>query len=284
MSHACGDRQWLVRLGAGLLVAGMLAGCGADSGADSDRESGGGSSTTTSSPEPAALDPAALDGTSYTSTSVEGRELAPGSAIEMSFEDGSMSVWAGCNTLFGPYEVSGTTLSWTTDPAASMMMCEPVLAEQDQWLTGLLTAGVTATGDSAALTLEGDGVTIELASAPADDLEGLLGRTWTGLGTVSEGAVSRLPVDTRRPRLDVGPDGLARVFTGCRSGRTTVRIDGETIDFANTTVQRGRCTGAAGRTDRAVLALLDGPSDNAELHESLLVVTRGGRGLLFQVR
>ncbi|HYH71630.1 MAG TPA: META domain-containing protein [Nocardioides sp.] len=284
MSHACGDRQWLVRLGAGLLVAGMLGGCGGDSGTDSDEESGGGSSTSPSSTEPAALDPAALDGTSYTSTSVEGRELAPGSTIEMSFEGDSMSVWAGCNTLFAPYEVAGTTLAWSAEPAATMMMCDPPLAEQDEWLTGLLTAGVTATGDGGALTLEGDGVTIELASAPPDDLDALLGRTWTGLGTVAEGAVSRLPVDTRRPRLDVGADGLTRVFTGCRSGRTTVRIDGTTIDFANTTVQRGRCTGAARQTDRAVLALLDGPSDNAELHESLLVVTRGGRGLLFQVR
>ena len=101
---------------------------------------------------------------------------------------------------------------------------------------------------------------------------------------MSDGAVSRLPVDTRRPRLDVGADGLARLFTGCRSGRTTVRVDGASLSFANTTVQRGRCTGPAGKTERQVLALLDGTADNVELHDSLLVVTRGGRGLFFQVR
>ncbi len=269
----------LARLGAGLLLAGALVACGS--------ESDGGSSAPETSPESAGatLDPASLDGTTYTSTSVEGRELVSGSTIELSFEDDTMSVWAGCNSMFGAFEVTGTDLAWSTEPAATMMMCEPELIEQDQWLADLLTSGVTATADGGNLTLEGDDVTIELTSASsADDLDGLLGSTWTAIGTVSDGTVSRLPVDTRRPRLDVGDDGLARLFTGCRSGRTTVRIDGTTIDFANTTVQRGRCTGPTRKTERAVLDLLEGPSDNAELHDHLLVVTREGQGLFFEVR
>lgn len=282
---------WTVsRIGAALLLAAALAGCGGDSGGEEDADAGSsaspstGSATTSPEVTGASLDQAMLDGTSYASTSVEGRELVPGSTIDMSFDGDSMSVWAGCNNLFGAFEVDDTTLAWSTEPAATMMACEPALADQDQWLTDLLTSGVTATGGGDTLTLEGDGVTIELASAPAEDLDGLLGRTWTVFGTVSDGAVSRLPVDTRRPRLDVAGDGLARVFTGCRSGRTTVSVDGTTVAFANTTVQRGQCTGPAGQTEREVLALLDGPSDNAELHDSFLVVTRGGRGLFFQVR
>ena len=270
----------LARLGVVLLLAGALGGCG-------DESDGGAAPSPSTSPEPAGatLDPAALDGTSYTSTSVEGRELVSGSAIELTFEDDTMSAWAGCNNMFGSFEVTGTDLAWSTEPAATMMMCDPELAEQDQWLASLLTAGVTATTDGATLTLEGDGVTIELASAStAGELDGLLGATWTVIGTVSDGTVSRLPVDTRRPRLDVGGDGLARLFTGCRSGRTTVRVDGTTLIFANTKVQRGRCTGPTGKTERAVLDLLDGPSDNAELHDHLLVVTRDGRGLFFEIR
>ena len=57
-------------------------------------------------------------------------------------------------------------------------------------------------------------------------LDGVLGSTWTAIGTISEGTTSRLPVQTRRPTLSVRADGLSRVFTGCNSGRTTVRIDG----------------------------------------------------------
>jgi heat shock protein HslJ len=270
-----------VRGGAALLLAGTLAACAdSDGGADSD----GSDASTATSGTAMPVDAAALDGTTYASTSVEGAELVEGTTVEVGFEGDTMSVWAGCNTLFGPFEVDGTTITWTSEPAATMMMCEPDLVEQDRWLAELFGAGVDATVEGDALTLQGGGVTIELATEAPDDLESLLGRTWTVLGTVSDGAVSRLPVDTRRPRLDVGEDGLARLFTGCRSGRVTVQVDGEALVFSNVTLQRGRCTGPARQTERAVLALLDGTSDSAELHDHLLVVTRGGEGLFFEIR
>ena len=271
----------VVRGGVALLLAGTLAACAdSDGGADSDGSDTSPTTAGTATP----VDAAALDGTTYASTSVEGAELVEGTTVEVGFEGDTMSVWAGCNTLFGPFEVDGTTITWTSEPAATMMMCEPDLVEQDRWLTELFGAGVDATVEGDALTLQGGGVTIELATEAPDDLESLLGRTWTVLGTVSDGAVSRLPVDTRRPRLDVGEDGLARLFTGCRSGRVTVQVDGEALVFSNVTLQRGRCTGPARQTERAVLALLDGTSDSAELHDHLLVVTRGGEGLFLEIR
>ncbi len=207
-----------------------------------------------------------------------------GTSVEVGFEGGTMSVWAGCNTVFGPFEVDGTTLAWSAEPATTLMACDPEREAQDQWLTDLFRGGVDATLEGDALTVAADDITMELGTEAPEDLSALLGRTWTVIGTVSEGAVSRLPVNTRRPRLDVGADGLARLFTGCRSGRVTVQVDGAALVFSNATVQRGRCAGAARKTERAVLALLDGPSDNAELHEHLLVVTRGGTGLFFEIR
>jgi heat shock protein HslJ len=261
-----------------LLVVALTAACG-----DSSDSSSSPSPASTDA-SPSTLDAAALDGRSYASTSVEGAELAEGTTVEVGFEGDTMSVWAGCNTAFGPFEVDGTTIAWTSEPAATMMMCDPGLVEQDRWLADLFRSGVDATAEGDALTLQADGVTIELATDTSDDLASLLGRTWTAIGTVSEGAVSRLPVDTRRPRLDVGADGLSRLFTGCRSGRVRVQVEGPALVFSNVTLQRGRCTGPAGQTERAVLALLDGASDSAELHDHLLVVTKGGEGLFFEVR
>jgi len=264
---------------AALLVVTLTAACADDSG-----------SSSSPSPSPAdatsatAVDAAALDGRSYASTSVEGAELVEGTTIDVGFEGETMSVNAGCNTLFGPFEVDGTTIAWTSEPAATMMMCDPDLLEQDRWLTEFFSAGVDATVEGDALTLQAGGVTIELGTDTPDDLTSLLGRTWTAVGTVSDGAVSRLPVDTRRPRLDVGADGLSRLFTGCRSGRVTVQVEETSLVFSNVTLQRGRCTGPARQTERAVLALLDGASDSAELHDHLLVVTQGGEGLFFEVR
>ena len=248
------------------------------------------SSDSTSSPSPttddssSTLDAAAFAGRSYASTSVEGAELVEGTTIDVGFEGETMSVNAGCNTTFGPFEVDGTTIAWTSEPGATMMMCDPDLLEQDRWVTEFFQAGADATIEGDAMTLQAGGVTIELATDTPDDLSSLLGRTWTAIGTVSDGSVSRLPVDTRRPRLDVGADGLSRLFTGCRSGRVTVQVDETALVFSNVTLQRGRCTGPARQTERAVLALLDGASDSAELHDHLLVVTQGGEGLFFEVR
>ena len=273
--------RWVARGGTAVLLAGVLGAC-ADS--EGDPDGGAGDSSSTSSAVPTTVDAAALDGRSYSSTSVEGAELAEGTTVEVGFEGETMSVWAGCNTAFGPFEVDGTTIAWTSEPAATMMMCDPDFVEQDRWIIDLFRSGVDATAEGNALTLQAEGVTIELATDTSDDLSSLLGRTWTAIGTVSDGAVSRLPVDTRRPRLDVGADGLSRLFTGCRSGRVTVQVEETALVFSNVTLQRGRCTGPTRQTERAVLALLDGASDNAELHDQLLVVTQGGEGLFFEIR
>jgi heat shock protein HslJ len=270
----------VTRGGTALLLAAVLAGCADSDGDPTDSPS----PSTAEATSATTVDAAALDGRSYASNYVEGAELVEGTTIDVGFEGETMSVNAGCNTMFGPFEVDGTTITWTSEPAATMMMCDPDLLEQDRWLTEFFSAGVDATAEGDALTLQAGGVTIELGTDTPDDLTSLLGRTWTAVGTVSDGAVSRLPVDTRRPRLDVGADGLSRLFTGCRSGRVTVQVEETALVFSNVTLQRGRCTGPARQTERAVLALLDGPSDSAELHDHLLVVTQGGEGLFFEVR
>ena len=260
-----------------LLLSGLLAACSDGSGdATSEPTSSGEASGT-------AVDSAALEGTTYISTGVEGHELVPGSEIQLGFEEDAMSVSAGCNTMFGSYELTDTTLAWAGEPASTMIACEPDLADQDQWLAELFTAGVTATSDGETLTLTGEGVTIQLASTSAAPLDGLLGSRWTGIATISDGTTSRLPVRTRRPTLSVRDDGLARLFTGCNSGRTTVRIDGSSLAFANTRATRGTCEGPAGETERTVLALLDGPSDHAELRDDLLIVTKDGQGIVFKI-
>jgi heat shock protein HslJ len=259
-----------------VLLGGLLTACSDDSGGEADDPS---SEATTSEPpaEPPTLAAA------YTSTSVEGHDLVAGTEIELAFEDDVMSVSAGCNTLFGSYKLKGSTLAWTGEPASTMIGCDQDLTEQDRWLAEIFSAGLTAQADGDALTLTGDGVTIELASTATTSLDGVLGRSWTGIGTIAEGTTSRLPVRTRRPTLSVRDDGLARLFTGCTSGRTTVRVDGSTIAFAHTRVQRGSCQGAAGDTHQAVLELLDGTADHAELRDHLLIVTKGGRGMLFEL-
>ena len=262
------------------LLATSLIGCGTENDpADSNP-------TNSASPEPTdqVVDAAALEGLTFSSTSVEGHDLVAGSTIEMSFEDGSMSVNAGCNTIFGAYEVTESVLAWSSGPGMSMMACPDDLMAQDQWLSEFLTAGVNVTHEGEDLTLAGEDAAISLSAANADDLTSLFGKTWTVIATVSGDTTSRLPTSARSPRLDVSDDGMSRLFTGCRSGRTRVLIDAGEVSFVNTKVQEGQCAGAAKQVDRAVLALLDGTADNVVLNENLLIVTRGGEGLMFEIK
>ena len=110
-----------------------------------------------------------LDGTTYESTSVEGHELVPGAPVRVSFEDDTMSVSAGCNTMFGAFERDRGTLAWSGEPAWSLIGCEPELADQDAWLADLFTTGVEATPDGSTLTLTSADVVMEFADDGRDE-------------------------------------------------------------------------------------------------------------------
>jgi heat shock protein HslJ len=113
--------------------------------------------------------PQGLDGTTFVSTDVTGRELADGTELRLAFEDGSLAVQAGCNTHSAPYSVEGSTLRWTGPPASTMMACPGSLTEQDAWVTDLFTGGVAMTVDPDGATLTDGDVTIQLVQ---DDSEG----------------------------------------------------------------------------------------------------------------
>ena len=59
----------------------------------------------------------------------------PTASIRLTFEDGSLSINAGCNTMFGAYTVDGDVLSAPT-LAMTEMACDPALMEQDTWISG----------------------------------------------------------------------------------------------------------------------------------------------------
>ena len=49
-----------------------------------------------------------LDGQSFVSTAVNGYDVVPDGVIPISFEDGSISINEGCNTMFGGYTSTAT--------------------------------------------------------------------------------------------------------------------------------------------------------------------------------
>ncbi|GAA1807683.1 hypothetical protein GCM10009795_061070 [Nocardioides hankookensis] len=105
-----------------------------------------------------------LDGTTYTSTSVSGRDLVEETAITLVFDGDRVSTNAGCNTSGGRYEIDGGTLRAAGEWASTTIGCPDDLAAQDDWLQGMLEDGVGAELDDHTLTLTSDDVTIDMTA------------------------------------------------------------------------------------------------------------------------
>ncbi|RYP82205.1 META domain-containing protein [Nocardioides guangzhouensis] len=293
MTTSTGRRPGRARRTATLLLvcgvlAALLAACGSDGGSDDPSDGGddaGGTARDTGSPSAAAVSATDLDGSVYESTSVEGHELVEGTTVRIEFEDGSMAVSAGCNTLFGPYDVTDGVLKWSGPAASSMMGCEDALAAQDAWLTDLFATGVDATLDGTTLSLASGDVTMTLEGTGGDELDDLLGQTWTLLGTTAGTRTTPVPEGVRTPRLEVGRNGNARLDTGCNAGRTTVTVDSgaDSITFGPAAITRVACPGPASRVEKAVLSVVDGTSDRVDYDGEVLIVTKGDNALVFRV-
>jgi len=71
--------------------------------------------------------------------SLGGAELVPGSAITMDLTDGTSSGTAGCNTYSGPYEISGTSISFGLMATTRAACPEPpgLMDQENQYLAEL---------------------------------------------------------------------------------------------------------------------------------------------------
>lgn len=152
-------RTWAVGVLGCALVGALLMGCGEDS------DDGGNEPT-----EPAAsAEEAALAGHTFVADTVTGHELVDRTTLTVAFENHSMAISAGCNTLFGAY-VDDDQLRWEAEPASTFIQCDPPLAEQDAWLTTLFTDGLTIEENTGTvLELASGDIRIELSQSDTDE-------------------------------------------------------------------------------------------------------------------
>lgn len=119
--------------------------------------------TSTPSPSPGVITADDLAGRAYTSTSVDGKTLVPGTAVEVSFGQRTLAVSAGCNTFTSPYGLADGVLRWTGTPVGTAHGCSTALTHQDHWLVSTFRAGLHVTGDTTDLKLSDPTKTIHLA-------------------------------------------------------------------------------------------------------------------------
>jgi heat shock protein HslJ len=198
-------------------------------------------------------DSAGLNGRSFVSTEVEGYELVPDSTIRIVFEDGSLSLNAGCNTMFGAYTLDGDVLRAPT-LAMTQMACDPALMEQDTWISTLISSDPNLTLDGDTLTITGEDAQVVTFVAEADQpLEGV---RWMVDGLLANEGISTVPIGAEASITING--GTAAVEAGCNTGSATVMITDTTITFGPLMLTRMACPQPQMDLETAVVAVLDG--------------------------
>jgi heat shock protein HslJ len=224
-----------------------------------------------------------LDGKTYASTTVSGHSLAHATSIELTFNHGMMAVFAGCNTMVAPYEVSGGVLRWTSPPATGNARCNAPLTAQDGWVKSTFGKDLQLSGDVSAFTLSDGTVEMQFAPKQTPALSSVLNRKWTLAATVDNGRSTGFPSGHRPATVSVAADGTARLYTGCNAGRTKVAVAGRSLSFTATTASSTRCPRVLVPVENTMLAVLRGTADAATLQENRLVLLRGSRGLIFDL-
>jgi heat shock protein HslJ len=257
--------RWL----ATVAVAGVLAlaGCGEDTG-DDDVAGNEPQGTT-------------LAGTYVVTKITDGgqpHDLVPRSQVRLTFEDGTLGLQAGCNSMSGDYEVAGDRL--TVGPIGGTEMgCEPPLMAQDTWLAGLFAAPVTVGTDP--LTLTAGNVVLTLADRETVSPDRpLVGTTWQLDGLVTGDAVSSVPNGVEAT-LTISEDGSAVFGTGCNGAGATVEVGEGTIAWSDVVTEDKACPGPASEVEQLVLAVLDGATTYT-IEERSLTITNGDRGLNYR--
>lgn len=112
--------------------------------------------TTGASPESRSVAPLDLDGRTFAASELAGREVVAGSSVRLTFDDGRVSVEAGCNTMSAGAGWDQGVLVLDGTLATTMMACEDELMSQDAWLVSLLESRPRLTQHEGALVVGTD--------------------------------------------------------------------------------------------------------------------------------
>jgi heat shock protein HslJ len=224
-----------------------------------------------------------LDEHEFLSRSVEGHELVEGTEIRISFRDGEISAYAGCNHMSGSFTLEGNVLR-LTGLGSTEIGCEAELHAQDEWLQELLSGSPTLTFDDPELTIETEDATLHLVDREVGSPDRtLVGTHWVGNGTGDGQAVSFGP-GSGSVTVDFAEDDTLAVFTSCQSGEGSFTATGSTIELDDLGYNDEPCEnpGFEGLAAQVRFVLESGASVSFEIEEANLTLERDGKLLLFR--
>ena len=203
-----------------------------------------------------------LVGQVWTLTALMGEPPLPVTTITVEFgqddtpSDGRVGGFSGCNTYSGPYEVSGSKLSFGQPMASTMMACEPAVMHQEQ---AYMTALGAVTGyeiKDATLTLYDGGKTAVAEFAVVEQT--LEGTSWDVIACNNgREAVVSVIIGTEIT-ANFGGDGQLTGSAGCNNYVTKYRTEGNSITISSAVATTRKACPEEGVTEQenAYLAAL----------------------------
>jgi heat shock protein HslJ len=206
----------------------------------------------------AAAEEASPDGRTFVSVTVAGEQIPGGGPLTLSFADGQLSAYAGCNRGSGPADLADGRLS--TRLATTMMGCPPPFGDADAWMGRFLEARPAWSLSADTLTLTTEATTVTLRDkAVVDPDRPLVGTTWRVDTLVSaQAAMTSVALEQARPTLTLNADRSVTGWTGCNTFYGRAEVVGSTVTFAPVTTGGPVCAGELGDIERSVVGVLDG--------------------------
>ena len=169
-----------------------------------------------------------LTGKVWMLTELNGAPLVAGSGISAQFtSDGKVSGSAGCNQYNGTYTVSGSSITFPTPIATTMMMCDQSLMDQE-------AAYLKALGEAKTYKVKGDQLTLADANntslavynAQSQDLSGT---SWETTGYNNGNQAVTGPLEGTTLTADFGKDGTLSGNSGCNNFSGDYKVNGDQI-------------------------------------------------------
>jgi heat shock protein HslJ len=132
--------------------------------------------------------PAALEGTAWILTEIDGQHVTPERPITLRFDGGEFGAESECNLNGGRYEIDGATLI-TAGRSVTEVGCQGVEATRERLLFEVVGSSPTLELGGATLTLVGEAGTLGFVTDPCSLLTDAEVETATGDHVVSSGLV-----------------------------------------------------------------------------------------------
>lgn len=202
----------------------------------------------------------------------------PDAAPTIEFDAGQLGGSAGCNSYFGEYTVSGSTLTVAGSLGSTMMACdEPRMSQETAYLSAL-AASQSFSFDGTRLVIRYAGGELVFEPQPAAIQPPLEGTLWQ-LTTIVSGEVAQsVLVDTQiTAQISAGQiNGSA----GCNQYFAPVSISGETLQIGAVGATKMACAEPVLQQETLYLLALEA-AENYALQEGQLVIRYAGGELIF---